>query len=682
LMINGPNPFNTKPTNFKSHRKMLDCVLTSLEQSPTVTLKRTYNFSFSLKHSVPILFMIYMQLMSINAVSGFNTIATIAGTGATTGTSLTFGDGGSATSAVFNKPVGICGSSTGSMYLTELAGFRIRKVDGTTGIVSTLSGSGVAITNGADANGDGGSATAALIGGSYSVIRDTNANLYFADVGSNKVRLISGGIISLFAGVGGPFNSAVGEGGLSATSASLSNERGLWKDTTGNVFIADSGNKKIRKVGTDGIIVTVAGTGASVTQDISATVGDGGSATSAIFGTLEQLFGDTNGYLFMADRVTATVRKITLSLGIIVAVAGSGGLSNTQTTGSTPATSTGFNFVSGVYGDSMGVLYLACHQDHRVRSVTTDGMTQILSGSGTASVSASDLNGDGGAVTAATFNVPYYSFLDSSDGLLISDVYNNKIRFLSNVVLSLSPSTQPSPSPSVQPSASPSYYQNLLTQITTVIGTGSSASNGDGGQASLTTVNLPNGVFAETNGRLYVSEKAGNKIRVVDPTTSIVSTLAPLGFISIAGPKQLFKDTSNQMYVVLSVAQMVVAIDMSSKQCTPVVGSVVNAVGSTGDGGQATSATINTPEGFWKDTAGAMYISEATGNRIRKVATNGIIFLFGGDGASSSNDIPATSAIIGGPGQLFADSLGVALYFTITFYRVRSIDLSNGEAFH
>ena len=213
------------------------------------------------------------------------------------------GDGGAATSAQLNSPWGASADSNGNVYIADRLNNRIRKVD-SSGIISTYAGNGYY-----GYGGDGGDATSATLNYPYGLFADLHGNVYIADTGNDKIRMVSiTGIITTIAGtgiygIGAGTTGSTGDGGA-ATSAQLDSPLGVTIDGNGNVYIADSGNGKIRMVSTSGIITTYAG---KSTQGSS---GDNGVATSA---QLNYPFGvstDIPGNVYIADSHNQAIRKV------------------------------------------------------------------------------------------------------------------------------------------------------------------------------------------------------------------------------------------------------------------------------------------------------------------------------------------------------------------------------------
>lgn len=209
------------------------------------------------------------------------------------------GDGGAATKARIREPKGIGVDNQGNLYIADSRNHRIRKVDAKTGIITTIAGNG---TQGH--SGDGGPATQAMLFAPEGIHADQMGNLYIADWGNNRIRKVDAQtqIITTIAGNGQP--GYEGDSGL-ATQAKLSSPFGLVTDNDGNVFFADGDNACIRKIdGQTGIITTVIGNGRR------GHTGDGGPAHTATLATPHGLATDVQGNLFIADTENHVIRKV------------------------------------------------------------------------------------------------------------------------------------------------------------------------------------------------------------------------------------------------------------------------------------------------------------------------------------------------------------------------------------
>ena len=340
-------------------------------------------------------------------------IYTIAGNG-TAGYS---GDGGPATAAELWDPDGVAVDSAGNIYISDLYNERIRKVNAK-GIISTIAGNG---TRGY--SGDGGPATAAEMYYPGGIAVDGSGNVFFVDFNNNCIRKINtSGIISTFAGYQGDpaFGGYSGDGGP-ATAAELSGPFGIAVDGSGNVYIADYSNDRIRKVNTSGIISTVAGT-----EPNSRYLGDGGPADSAQLYGIHGVDLDASGNIYLASSNANLIRKVNTS-GIISTIAGDTNLVVTGNAGYSgdggPATAAELQNPTDVVIDGSGNIYIADENNYRIRKINTSGIISTYAGNGTAGYS-----GDGGLGTAVKIgDVPSIA-VDGFSNLYITDIDFNRIR--------------------------------------------------------------------------------------------------------------------------------------------------------------------------------------------------------------------------------------------------------------
>jgi uncharacterized protein (TIGR03437 family) len=334
-------------------------------------------------------------------------INTVAGNG-TDGYS---GDGGPATSASMH-PNGVTVDAAGNIYIADLSKSVIRKVD-TAGIITTVAGFDGEKTQ---FSGDGGPATQASIyiaSNHNGLAVDSAGNLYIADDGHQRIRKVDpNGIITTVAGNGKLDYSG---DGVAATSTSLYRPSGVAVDKAGNLYIADTNNARIRKVDTNGIITTVAGNGGF------GYTGDGGPATAATLFYPMDVALDASGNVYIADQNANVIRKINVSTGIISTVAGNGNVQGPQGDGG-PATNA---IIIGPYSvavDGAGNIYIAEFNSHRVRKVDTSGIiTTAVGGASTGTI------GDGGPPTSADVS-PAGLAVDSAGNYYIADENHNRIR--------------------------------------------------------------------------------------------------------------------------------------------------------------------------------------------------------------------------------------------------------------
>ncbi len=286
---------------------------------------------------------------------------------------------------------------------------------------------------------------------------------------------------SIITTVAGGGNAYPGNGGA-ATNASLRPWGGVAVDASGNLFIADSwDNNLIRKVGTNGIITTVAGGG-------NAYPGNGGAATNASLGYPSGVAVDASGNLFFADLDNNYIRKVDTN-GIITTVAGNGDSDYYGDNG--PATNASLYCPIGVAVDASGNLFIADMNNYRIRKVNTNGIITTVAGNGNYGYS-----GDGGQATNASLYNPYRVAVDASGNLFIADTYNQRIRKVDTNGI-----------------------------ITTVAGGGNDGL-GDGGAATNASLHNPWGVAVDASGNLFIADWGNNRIREVvlsasDPTLTL-----------------------------------------------------------------------------------------------------------------------------------------------------------------
>ena len=484
-------------------------------------------------------------------------ITTLAGT-AFTGD---FGDGGPAILASLNHPAGVAVDSTGNVYIADTKDHAIRKVTVATGVISTVAGTGAI-----GYSGDGGPATAALLNNPYSVALDAAGNFYISDSGNDRIRQVvaaSGTIITV---AGNGTYGYAGDGGA-ATSAELQSANGVAVDAAGNIFIADTGSNVIRKV-SGGNIATFAGNG-------NRSSGDGGPATGALLGAVDEAAVDASGNLYLADSGNNKVRKVATD-GTITTVAGTGTAGYAGD--GAAATAAQLNSPSGVAVDSNGNVFIADTNNDVVRKVTAaTGFISTVAGNGTLGYS-----GNGGAATSAELQYPYGVAVDSSGDLYIADTFNAVIRKVT-----------------------------ASGTISTVAGSNIPGYTGDGSTATLAELNYPYGVAVDSSGNLFIADTGNSAIRKV-----------------------------------------------ASGNITTVAGTTVS--GYTGDGGAATSATLQNPQGVAVDASGNLFIAdtgnvvvrEVSGGNISTVANLGRNYGYGGDGGV------ATSAQLNSPYDVAVDSSG------------------------
>ena len=339
--------------------------------------------------------------------SGSGNIGTVAGNGI----SGYSGDGDQALCAQVNAP-GVGVDISGNVYVVDYGNNRIRKVNFSTGIITTVAGNG-----NQGYNGDGIAATDAELWSPNGVAVDGSGNIYIADYLNNRVRKVtaSTGIISTIAGNG---TAGYNSDGIAATAAELNAPLGLAVDASGNIYIADYYNIAIRKVTVStGIISTIAGK-----PGWFGYTGDNGPATAAELEDPEGVAVDGAGNVYISDWRTDAIRKVTASTGIITTIAGNGTSGFSGDGGI--ATNATLDYPLGVAADASGNIYIGDRNNNRIRKVTAStGIISTIAGNGS-----QGYNNDGIPATNAKLNYPVGVAVDLFGNVYIGDAFNYRIR--------------------------------------------------------------------------------------------------------------------------------------------------------------------------------------------------------------------------------------------------------------
>lgn len=360
-------------------------------------------------------------------------------------------------------------------------------------VINTITGDGTAAYSG-----DGGLATTAKINNPYGVAVDGIGNVYIADYGNNRIRKIDTfGIIRTIAGNGTA--SFTGDGGP-ATAATINAPRGIAVDGAGNVYFSDYANLRIRMINTSGVISTIAGTG------FAAFSGDGGPATAAKVNYAWGVAIDGAGNVIFADALNCRVRKINTS-GIISTIAGTGSCFISGDGG--PASAARLQYPYGVACDGAGNIYIADEGNNRIRKINASGIISTIAGSPTYG-----FTGDGGPSTAARLYYPSGIASDAAGNVYICDINNNRIREI-----------------------------NTAGIINTIAGNGIAGYSGDGGFPTMAEINRSTGVAVSPSGKVYISDNNNNRIRIIHlPATHAPffthghnqdTTLCPIDYFSL-----------------------------------------------------------------------------------------------------------------------------------------------------
>jgi uncharacterized protein (TIGR03437 family) len=351
--------------------------------------------------------------------------------------------------------------------------------------IATVAGNGAA-----GFAGDGSAANGAQLNGPFSAARDSSGNLYIADQFNHRIRMVdTSGNITTVAGNGTA--GYTGDGGA-PTSATLNDPQGVVVDSSGNIYIADTANSAVRKV-SGGKITSIVGS----PSGSAGYTGDGGAGTSAQLFHPSALALDSAGNLYIADTGNEAIRKLNLSSGIISTFAGQGGAGFGGDGG--PAARAQFSNPSGLAFDSAGNLYIADTTNNRIRMIATNGIISTAAGS-----SSNGYAGDGGAAAKARLNSPKGVAVDAAGNLFIADTFNNRIRVVAP-------------------------YGTIYT----VAGAGATSAGGDGGPALNAGFFFPSGLVTSAAGGVFVVDNQNALVRLLTPVPGVPAISA--GGLQTAG---------------------------------------------------------------------------------------------------------------------------------------------------
>lgn len=553
----------------------------------------------------------------VRHVDAGGTIATVAGTG----TAGYTGDTGAATAARLAFPRGVASDGAGGFYVADAGNHVVRRVDAG-GTITTTAGAGTAGNSG-----NGGAATAAQLDAPVAVAL-SGGDLFVADQASATLRKVHAGTITQVAAapdllapsgltqtatgvlvvdrdssrvldvtaagavtvVAGTGTAAFSGDGGAPLAATFAGPLGV-AAVGGTVYIADTGNGRVRSIGATVATVAGNGTGAS---------GNGGLARAAQLASPRGLAADAAGSVYVADASAAQVRRISPA-GVIASFAGTGSPGSSGDGG--PATAALLTSPVAVAVDGAGRVFISDSAANKVRRVDTSGLIATVAGTG-----ANGSGGDGGAATAAQLSRPAGLAFDPSGRLLIADYGNNKVRRV-----------------------------DVGGTITTVAGSGTSGFTGNGGAATAAQLAGPEGVAVAADGTIYVADSTNDRVRKISTGGTIdafagsgifpndpsqVGDGGPATAAFLLGPRHVAVDADGSVLIADAGNARVRRVDPSGT-ITTVLGSTSS--GYAGDGGAATSATLTFPVGIVRKAGGDLLVSDSATRHVRRVAAGGSV---------------------------------------------------------
>lgn len=554
------------------------------------------------------------------------------------------GDGitGGAGNASLYHPTSVAVDATGNVYVADQYNCVIRKVD-TANTITTIAGIAGACTYG----GDGGKGTAANLYYPAGVAVDGSGNLYIADYSNCRVRkvILSTDIISTYAGNG--TCGYTGDSGA-ATSAEVNVPEGVAVDSAGNLYIADTNNYVIREVTkSNGKIATIAG------NHVDGFSGDGGLATSAEMNAVYQLGVNGAGTLVtFADYNNQRVRQFTVG-GNINTVAGTGTAGFSGDGGA--ATSADLYYPEGVAVTSTGTVYIGDSSNYRIRLFTVGGDISTVAGNGSATVE-TQLNNI--APQGTVLQYPYGLATDAAGDVYVAESHNYMVRELI-------------------------HSSDLVTFFA---GDGTYGYSGDGGKATSAELTYDYGVAKDSSGNVYIADTYNHIIRIVN-SAGTINTFAGIpqraGFTGDGGaatsaelyyPNGVAVDSKGNVYIADTDNDVVRKV--SGGTITTIAG-LPNRAGYSGDGGPATAAQMNQPTAIAVDPAGNIFIADYYNCRVREVnAITQIMTTAAGNGTCSfTGDGVATENGVGYPQGVDVDA-NDNLFIGDYFNRVRWVNPS------
>jgi uncharacterized protein (TIGR03437 family) len=519
------------------------------------------------------------------------------------------------------------------------------------GIINTVAGNGQR-----GFGGEGGEATSATLE-PVAVTTDLRGNLYISDFSYRIVKVDSNGILTRVAGNG---KNGFSPDNTPAIQAEIGLALAMTTDSQGNLYFADATNFYVRKIDTNGILTTIAGSGSM------GYVGEDVPATQALVAPSGIALSEVNNTLYLSDFYLNQVRKVDLIAGLIETIAGNGTAGFSGESGE--GTQLALNFPAGIVVNPTGTIYFADRFNARARKIVQLQMTTV----------AGTNVGDGKPATSAFLNFPTGVAFDGSNHIGIADSGNQEFReaTLGGSIVSAGQTSGSTTAVAVDSSGDffVSDGEPRVLEITpngttvTIAGNGTDSYDGDQGPATSASISNPTGVAVDTGGNVYITDYTHNRVRKVTAATGNITTIAGNGGAMYSkdnvpatstgiDPFDVAVDSSSNVFIADQLNNRIRKM-ASDGTISTVAGN--GSPGYSGDGGYAVEAQLFLPSAIAFDRAGNMYIADFGNAVVRMVTTGGLIRTIAGNGTlgpASGDGGPARAAAMN-PIRLAVDAHG------------------------